>query len=618
MKRISVLIACLMLPVLLMAQKVTLVKPESHTYYLNTLNSAKDSSYNDIIRLYDNYLEKNPSDYLVQIEKCKVIDQAYYDNYEEYNPKYEEFDACLQSLFVKFPNEPEVLLFKADHIYGDSSKLFLENVIQQYDEDSIRWKGKGIWKIYEQLARHYDDDEGTATAIRYAEMARKENDTLDLSLFLAEQYKKQKLNSVAIAVLIADIDSTNTVYELNQKGKLLLELGAPDKALEAFQIARRDTANWIDSGNLAQALIENGLASEAREYLVKEAESTWSHPKSLQKLLDYDMRFGNADSAKAVYTRMVNENFWYDALGINRLKLFWYAPTVGWSASDVAHILLLLLVFLTIFILPYLWILPIYNIGLFLKNRKGLILPESDFRWRLRHFWMLSFLWLTWDLIGELVFNYNDWISVYTGNQSEEVGDLISKVEADSSLFFMTGILIITCFFVKKSDLSVFWGGTWSSGESIGRGIGAAFLLKFAAGLLIGFFRIFDFASIDLAPLLSINDSIISINKYYHPMIGALFVVILVPIYEEVIFRGVILSAIEKHFQFVWANIFQATLFALLHMELKFIPFYILFGFLAGYFRSRSHSLLPGIVMHIVNNLLAFLSILWLGNRLDM
>ncbi|MEO7988521.1 MAG: CPBP family glutamic-type intramembrane protease [Chryseolinea sp.] len=618
MKRVSVLIVCLMLPVLLMAQKVTLVKPESHTFYLNTLNSAKDSSYNDIIRLYDVYLEKNPSDYLVQIEKCKVIDQAYYDNYEEYNPKYEEFDACLHSLVVKFPSEPEVLLFKADHTYGDSAKLFLENVIEQYDKDQSRWKGKGIWKIYEQLARYYDDDEGTATAIRYAEMAKTENDTLDLSLFLAQQYKKQKLNSIAIAVLSAGIDSTGAAYELNQKGKLLLELGAPDKALEAFQIARRDTANWIDSGNLAQALIENGLASEAREYLVKEAESTWSHPKSLQKLLDYDMRFGNADSAKAVYTRMVNENFWYDALGVNRLKLFWYAPTQGWSISDVAHILLLLVLFLVIFILPYLWILPIYNIGLFLKNRKGLILPESDFRWGLRHFWMLSFLWLTWDLIAELIFNYNDWISVYTSNQSADVGELISKVEADTSLFFMTGMLIITCFFVKKSDLSIFWGGTWASGESIGRGIGAAFLLKFAAGLLMGFFKIFDFASIDFAPLLSVNDSIISINKYYHPMIGALFVVILVPIYEEVIFRGVILSAIEKHFKFVWANIFQATLFALLHMELKFIPFYILFGFLAGYLRSRSQSLLPGIVMHIVNNFMAFLSILWLGNRLNM
>lgn len=602
----------------MMAQKGTVVKPESHTFYLNTLNNAKDSSYNDIIRLYDAYLKKNPSDYLVQIEKCKVIDKAYYDSYEEYNPKYEEFEACLNSLVRKFPDEPEVLLFKSGHIYGDSAKIFLENVIEQYNEDETRWEGKGIWKIYEQIAWHYDNDEGTSTAIRYAELAQAQNDTLDISLFLAQQYQKQKLTSKAIDILTANIDSTDNAYELNQKGELLLELGAPEKALEAFQIARRDTSGWIDSGSLAQALIENGLASEAREYLVKETENTWTHPRSLHKLLDYDLRYGHADSAKAVYTRMVEENFWYDALGVHRLRLFWHVPLQSWSVSDVARILLLLAVFAGMFILPYLWILPIYNIGLYLKNRKGLELPENDFRWRLRHFWILSSLWLTVDVLSQLIFNYNEWISVYTSNNSGETAEAISQVLADSSLFFFTGLLFATTIFIKKSDLPVLFGGKWTVGESIGRGVGAAFLLKFAAALLLGFMKILHLASIDSAFLLSINDDIISINKYYHPLIGALFVVILVPIYEEVIFRGVILSAVEKHFKFVWANIFQALLFALVHMDWKFIPFYMLFGFAAGYFRNKSQSLLPGIVMHMVNNLLAFLSILWLGERLGV
>lgn len=618
MRLIILFAPLLFLSTILFSQSRIILKPENHAYYISTLSSAKDSAYNQIIKLYNDYLKSNPANYLVQIEKCELIDKAYYDEYDDYNPKYEEFDACLKDLTTKFPPVPEVLLYRADHLYGDSAKVFLEKIVKDYDNNPLPWTGKGIWRIHEKIAQQYEDDKFPFRAIKYAELAQKENDTLDMSLFLSQQYKKQKQTKKAVDILFTHLDSTDAPNNLNEKGKMLLELGAPDKALKAFQFAHKDTTAWIDSGNLAQALMENGLTSEARQYLVKDAASTWSHPGSLQKLLQYDIHHSPADTAMATYRRLVNENFWYDALGINRITLFWYEPGLGWNLYDVIHIILLILLFLVTIIIPYLWILPIYTMGLYLKKNKGLFLPTNDFRWGLKHFWIISSVWLCIDILTSLIFDYDNLIALYTGNQSNNaVENTVNQNEANLALFFFISSLFVTISFLRKSDLSIFWGSLWTKRKSIGIGVGLALSLKFALSFYQVMYRAFNLPITDTSTILSINENILSINEYYHPLVGFLFVVIIVPVYEEVIFRGIILSSIEKHLKFYWANIIQALIFAAIHQQLKLLPFYFLFGISAGYYRSKSQSLAPGIVLHMLNNFIAFMAILWLGDRIQ-
>ena len=177
------------------------------------------------------------------------------------------------------------------------------------------------------------------------------------------------------------------------------------------------------------------------------------------------------------------------------------------------------------------------------------------------------------------------------------------------------GYLITTLLVTKRSDLSAIWGSTWTKGKSILRGVGASLLLRMCLGIYLVIFKLFEKPGADIPNLLflSINESIISINQYYHPLLGLLFVAFLVPVYEEILFRGVILSATEKHMRFVAANIFQALLFGLVHLDLKLFPFFFVFGFMAGYYRNKSRSLAPGIAMHVTNNFISFLAMLRLG-----
>ncbi|MFK7781505.1 CPBP family intramembrane glutamic endopeptidase, partial [Psychroserpens sp.] len=98
--------------------------------------------------------------------------------------------------------------------------------------------------------------------------------------------------------------------------------------------------------------------------------------------------------------------------------------------------------------------------------------------------------------------------------------------------------------------------------------------------------------------------------------ISVVTVAVLVPFYEEVIFRGIILSSTEKHLGFKWANVIQALLFGLVHYNLGLFVFYFIFGLITGYAVKRTNGLLTGIVFHAVNNFFALLSIYMLTRYL--
>jgi uncharacterized protein len=591
--------------------------PYNHADYLSTLGHSKDSLYTKILGEYKKYIDDHTADYKVQLERCKFIEKAYYDYSEEYNPKYEEAEQCIKELAQRFPNTPEVLVYRSEGIYGDSAILFLKNLEQKINQQSEIWK-EYSWKVYESMAYKYNGD-SNRLAIRYGEMAMEANDTLDLTLFLARLYKITDKTKKAIEVLSSKADSTQESWTLNQKGKLYLELGAPDKAIETFRLAQKDTSGWQDSGSLAQALIDNGFTSEARPYLVKEvSRNSWNNLAGRYKLLDFDLKYGEADSAKVSYQKFTEDNFWNDPIGIARLRLLMKAPLAPVTFSDFLRILVLLLIVVLILIIPYLWILPIHYIGSYLKSRKREI--EStlvDFRWGLRHLWVAFSLNFLVTLLVYACFNYPGIISIFNDSFQEEAIQPISEITAQITLYFFIGLFITTLSFVKLDDLKNVGSVIKQQSHSIGVGIGLAFLMRFGLGIYLVIIQRLGWHDLgETLTIMSINDDIQSINQFYNPMIGFLFVVLIVPLYEEILFRGVFLSSVEKHVNYLVANILQSFVFALVHQNLKLFIFYFVFGFIAGYYSHRTKSLLTGVTLHITNNLIAFIAIIVMQSKL--
>lgn len=90
---------------------------------------------------------------------------------------------------------------------------------------------------------------------------------------------------------------------------------------------------------------------------------------------------------------------------------------------------------------------------------------------------------------------------------------------------------------------------------------------------------------------------------------GGYFVVcLLVPVVEELVFRGAVLRALlqwksDRHWVMIAVS---ALLFSVAHMNPAQMPHAFIIGLLLGWLYYRSHSIVPGVIFHWVNNTVAY------------
>lgn len=85
-----------------------------------------------------------------------------------------------------------------------------------------------------------------------------------------------------------------------------------------------------------------------------------------------------------------------------------------------------------------------------------------------------------------------------------------------------------------------------------------------------------------------------------------LAVVILAPIAEELLFRGIIFRMLVKHWSEVAAIVVSALLFGLYHMNLMQAIYVLPIGLLLGYTAYKCKSVLPCILIHMINNFMPY------------
>ena len=92
-----------------------------------------------------------------------------------------------------------------------------------------------------------------------------------------------------------------------------------------------------------------------------------------------------------------------------------------------------------------------------------------------------------------------------------------------------------------------------------------------------------------------------------------LCIALLVPLAEEVVFRGVLLSAFSTRLPSSVANFLQASLFGLAHAHPIATPAFFVFGLVAGRLTRSSGSLRPALIAHVVTNAIAGVSLAFAG-----
>lgn len=91
------------------------------------------------------------------------------------------------------------------------------------------------------------------------------------------------------------------------------------------------------------------------------------------------------------------------------------------------------------------------------------------------------------------------------------------------------------------------------------------------------------------------------------------YAVIIGPLLEEVVFRGIILPAVSNRWNFVVGVVLSTIIWSLLHFQLNVIIFTSIFGIVLSYIYLKSQSLWPSYLTHVLKNLIAVIAIYIFG-----
>jgi uncharacterized protein len=81
---------------------------------------------------------------------------------------------------------------------------------------------------------------------------------------------------------------------------------------------------------------------------------------------------------------------------------------------------------------------------------------------------------------------------------------------------------------------------------------------------------------------------------------------VLAPFAEELFFRGYLFQTFRIRYGAVWAYVFSAGLFAVVHTNFAAAAPIFVLGLILAYIFQRSGSLIPGMIAHGLNNAIAF------------
>ena len=131
----------------------------------------------------------------------------------------------------------------------------------------------------------------------------------------------------------------------------------------------------------------------------------------------------------------------------------------------------------------------------------------------------------------------------------------------------------------------------------------------FAATMIIAFRLVFDNSLTIWVSKISMPDFINGAFKELSvsPIILILSAAVVAPIYEEIIFRGILLKGMSKKVNPIIALVVSALLFALVHLNIPQGINAFLLGLVIGFIYLTTESIYLSIFAHFINNLLALI-----------
>jgi uncharacterized protein len=217
-------------------------------------------------------------------------------------------------------------------------------------------------------------------------------------------------------------------------------------------------------------------------------------------------------------------------------------------------------------------------------------------------------------------------LSSLSGNKSaltkplSPQADLVAAVITFVFSFFVEGALLIAPLYIANRAFSAIASHMQLALQTLGfrspRGFRSGEVFAWITGFLLAILATdYLYAYVIQAfhlPLQTNDQVLLSYSRYaplttYATLIVAVFVA---PLCEEVFFRGFVFTGLRRGMPVGWAIVFSSLIFAVAHFDVGSFAVLFIIGLALAFLRWRTHSLWPGVILHMLNNGVAALGII--------
>lgn len=575
--------------------------PGSDERLSRLIEGSRETSYHAVVAGYQHACDRHPGDAVLALEQVKFIEHFAYSEDLTIEAAAGDLDRAVTCLRNRFPNAPGTLLYDLRNSPDDAFEAKAEAAGRTVN----RWNSDDQAAYFLLRAQHCDRRTEPVRMHLFAEQSFAARPTPEAGLLLAEALHSADHDREALATLLHPVFDSAQPWLKRQKMDQLFDLGAREDALLLLAELRAENKWYVDNEETAARLARCGEIDLSRAALHAIPLHDFNRVKLLQERFRFELEHGSTAQAAAAYRE-------YRALGLSadpflrqRIMLLRRHPLAGWTLQDLGGGLFLLALLAGSFALPLVLLVPVHYWSL-LRARKGKTPGWPDSLWGLRTTWLV---WGTLCLLEIAIF----W--TYAPENLQAFAGSSGVADAQPiclpAVFGLAGAGFLSAFVLLAHKRA--WGllgpGTWGRWRTLGLGVGVLLALR----LLLRLYLLFLPSSLN-GPNAAAIDASLQLMASLRQSLGGpgmfALVTIVVPLSEEVLFRGLLLQGLARHIPFGWANLLQAGLFACAHLNPPLIPFYLAMALLAGYFARRSGGLLAPLTMHATNNAIASLMVI--------
>jgi membrane protease YdiL (CAAX protease family) len=581
-------------------------KSGSHEAWMREIRLADEHAIESAMRAFDRYVHEHPKDVGAAIERCKLIGAVTSREDEEPPKGFPSFEDCLSGL-ESFSDSAVAISYRIEVKWGDGLVAFATEALSN---PRISWTDGDRAHVHARLA-HVEQGRGRLEpASRFAKTAMTLDPSIDLTSTVAAQLLVEGRKTEAIVALSSRPDGSP--IQLQQKASQLAEAGSFLRAQWMLGLARARSGFHGDPMLQARIFEGTGRLDEARKAYAAQS-GAWNKSEVLSRLFKLEVAGSDRALAARAYQALRDQGWNADPLARRRLALFRKFPSAAWQTRDLLGIAAFLGCLIGLAFLPAFLALPVHSWTLWHRLRQPR--PEHDApaipEWWFRHLYIAMALPLIAQFLVMYVVAYEElaiWIA-----PNKQVPAVAPSVAAFGLWYAVLVSVAVGVLLVHRPQrLRLLGPGSWTVRKCIGQAL-VAQVLTFTVGILNA--QLMRAGGVAAAAI-TIENMIRSMVGVYGIPLTFLAISILIPVVEELLFRSILLDVFRRHMPFWVANAVQALAFALLHVDLAHLIYYVAMGLLAGRLRRASGGLLACILFHGTNNTLVLLLIAATGSNL--